>query len=64
MAPDVCHQGVQWEDPCLSDHVYTTSAAPSVPTVLHVTFSLEERDILFYTGVRADVLMELVKVVP
>ncbi|KAM7313632.1 hypothetical protein ISCGN_003482 [Ixodes scapularis] len=64
MAPDVCHQGVQWEDPCLSDHLYTTFAAPSVPTVPHGTYSLEERDILFYTGVRADVFMELVKVVP
>ncbi|KAM7302764.1 uncharacterized protein ISCGN_018272 [Ixodes scapularis] len=64
MAPHVCHQGVQWEDPCLSDHLYTTFAAPSVPTVPHGTYSLEERDILFYTGVQADVFMELVKVVP
>ncbi|KAM7296421.1 uncharacterized protein ISCGN_021579 [Ixodes scapularis] len=62
--PDVCHQGIQWEDPCLCDHAYSRPTAPTATFGPHGGRSIEARDIFFYTGLHADVFMELVKVVP
>lgn len=52
------------EDPSLCDHMYSSPTATSVLVVPHGCQSLKERDIPFYTGLQADVFMELVNVVP
>ncbi|KAM7303515.1 uncharacterized protein ISCGN_013470 [Ixodes scapularis] len=61
---DVCRQGVQREDTCHRDHAYSKPKAPAATPALHSGYSLEDRDIFFYTGLHADVFKELVKVVP
>ncbi|XP_042148815.1 uncharacterized protein LOC121837290 [Ixodes scapularis] len=61
---DVCRQGIQREDTCHRDHAYSKPKAPAATPALHSGYSLEDRDIFFYTGLHADVFKELVKVVP
>ncbi|CAN7985114.1 unnamed protein product [Ixodes hexagonus] len=61
--PFVCHQEIQWEDPCLCDHAYSRPTAPTAALGPHGGHTIEARDI-FYTGLHADVFMKLVKVVP
>ncbi|CAN7943595.1 unnamed protein product [Ixodes hexagonus] len=50
--------------PCLCDHAYSRPTAPTATLGPHGGHTIEARDIFFYTGLHADVFMELVKVVP
>lgn len=59
----MCQQRVQGEDTSLHGHTYSKPTAPVKTLSFHGGHRFQERDI-FYTGQRADVFIELVKVVP